>query len=66
MWLSEISKKDIPLAGGKGANLGEMYNLKLPVPQAFVITTKAYEYLLEKTGIRKRGYAEKELFNLNL
>ena len=29
-----------PLLGGKGANLAEMVNLKLPVPPGFTITTK--------------------------
>ena len=29
------------LLGGKGANLAEMYNLGLPVPQGFTITTEA-------------------------
>ena len=33
------SKRDI--LGGKGANLAEMTNLGLPVPQGFVITTEA-------------------------
>ncbi len=33
------SKKD--LLGGKGANLGEMSNLGLPVPPGFTITTEA-------------------------
>ena len=32
----------IPLVGGKGANLGEMYN-KFNVPNGFVITTIAYK-----------------------
>jgi pyruvate,water dikinase len=53
-WLSELGKKDISLAGGKGANLGEMYNSKFPVPQAFVVTTQAYDYFLEKTKIRQQ------------
>ena len=29
------------LLGGKGANLGEMTNLGLPIPQGFTVTTKA-------------------------
>jgi len=53
-WLSEITKKDVELVGGKGANLGEMYNAKFPVPPAFIITTKAYDYFLDKTEIRKQ------------
>jgi pyruvate,water dikinase len=50
-WLSELSKTDIQIAGGKGANLGEMYNSKFPVPPAFVVTTKAHEYFLGATGL---------------
>ncbi len=52
-WLSELSKMDVPLAGGKGANLGEMYNAKFPVPQAFIVTTKAFFYFLKKTNIEE-------------
>jgi len=52
VWLSEVSKKDVSLVGGKGANLGEMYNSKFPVPPAFIVTTEAYEYFLEQTKIR--------------
>lgn len=51
VWLSGISKKDLNLAGGKGANLGEMFNAKFPVPQAFVITTNAFYYFLKKAKL---------------
>ncbi len=47
-WFSEIHKKDGLLVGGKGANLGEMTNIKIPVPPGFVITTKAYDIFIEK------------------
>jgi pyruvate,water dikinase len=50
-WLTELSKNDVPIAGGKGANLGEMYNSKFPVPPAFVVTTKAHEHFLGTTGL---------------
>ncbi|MFA5484771.1 MAG: phosphoenolpyruvate synthase [Candidatus Pacearchaeota archaeon] len=50
-WLSELNKEDIKLAGGKGANLGEIYNSKFPVPSAFVITTDAFYYFLKKTNL---------------
>ena len=30
------------LLGGKGANLAEMTNLGLPVPQGFTVTTSAF------------------------
>jgi len=42
-WLFELGKKDISIAGGKGANLAEMFNSRFPVPPAFVITAQAYE-----------------------
>ena len=50
-WLSDLSKKDLSIAGGKGANLGEMFNSKFPVPQAFVVTTDAFYLFLKKTKI---------------
>ena len=53
-WLSNLSKKDIKLAGGKGANLGEMFNAKFPVPQAFVVTTDAFYYFLKETKIEEQ------------
>ena len=34
------------LLGGKGANLAEMTNIGLPVPQGFTITTEACTCLL--------------------
>ena len=34
------------LLGGKGANLGEMTKLKLPVPPGFVVTTEACKAFL--------------------
>ena len=46
-WFSEISKDSVPIVGGKGANLGEIYNLKVPVPPGFVITTYAYQYFMK-------------------
>ena len=52
IWLSNLSKDDVKIAGGKGANLGEMYNSGFPVPPAFVVTTKAYHHFLDKTGIK--------------
>lgn len=51
-WLSDLSKNDIKLVGGKGANLGEMFNSKFPVPQAFVVTTDAFFYFLKETKIQ--------------
>ncbi len=46
-WFSEINKEDVPTVGGKGANLGEIFNLKVPVPPGFVVTTHAYQYFMK-------------------
>jgi len=32
MWFGDLRKTDIPLVGGKNANLGEMISAGLPVP----------------------------------
>ena len=50
-WFSELTNKDVSIAGGKGASLAEMYNNKLPVPPGFVITAQAYQYFMEKSGL---------------
>jgi len=51
-FLKDLSKDSILEAGGKGANLAVMYNLGLPVPNAFVVTSNAYKTFLEKTQIK--------------
>lgn len=47
----EITKKDVALAGGKGASLGEMTNAKIPVPPGFVVTASAFDRFLEETDL---------------
>lgn len=39
----QISKADVVEVGGKGASLGEMTSVGIPVPSGFVITTKTYK-----------------------
>jgi len=51
VWFNEVTKKDIPLVGGKGANLGEMANLDIPVPPGFIVTANAYYNFLRKSKI---------------
>src|SRR5215217_1733889 len=51
-WFDEIRKDDIALAGGKGANLGELSRAGLPVPGGFVLTTAAYDAFVEASGIK--------------
>jgi pyruvate,water dikinase len=50
-WFNEINKGDIGLVGGKGANLGEMTQAKIPVPSGFVVTSDAYFEYLKRTKL---------------
>jgi pyruvate,water dikinase len=52
-WFEEVDKKDIPLVGGKGANLGELTKAQIPVPPGFIVTAQAYYYFLDKSKLRK-------------
>jgi len=53
-WFSDLSNKDIKIAGGKGASLAEMYNNKFPIPPGFIVTADAYSYFIEKAGLTDR------------
>ena len=53
-WFSELNKDSGNIAGGKGANLAEIYNLGIQVPPGFVITTQAYDYFIEKAHIKDK------------
>ena len=47
----DLNKSDIGIAGGKGANLGELTQAGIPVPPGFVVTAQAYEYFMDEAGI---------------
>ena len=49
--LDELTAADLPEAGGKGANLGELRRAQFPVPDGFVITTAAYALAAEAAGV---------------
>lgn len=48
---TQIHKDDVLIAGGKGANLGEMTAAGIPVPKGFVITADAYREFLKENNI---------------
>jgi len=54
MWLSEVDKNDIPLVGGKGANLGELLRNEIPVPNGFVVDSRTFMDFIERTKIKKK------------
>jgi pyruvate,water dikinase len=50
----KLSRRDVPVAGGKGANLGEMSKADLPVPPGFVVTAEAFLDAMDAVGVRAR------------
>lgn len=48
-----VGKNDTELAGGKGANLGELTRAGLPVPPGFIVTAEAYRAAMEQGGVRE-------------
>jgi len=63
LWFKEISKKDVPLVGGKNASLGEMYSKLTPkgvnIPNGFALTSRAFWYYLKHNKI---DHKLKEIF----
>jgi len=49
-----LGRADTPVAGGKGANLGELTAAGLAVPPGFVVTGQAYLHALDVAGCRQR------------
>jgi len=47
-----LGKNDTDVAGGKGANLGELTRAGLPVPQGYVVTAEAF---LTSSAGRRNG-----------
>ena len=75
LWFDELSIDEVALVGGKNASLGEMYrNLTqkgVRIPNGFAVTSYAYNYLLEKAGIKQaikdtlKGLDTKNMHNLS-
>lgn len=54
VWFEEVSKDDIGLVGGKGANLGEMTRAHLPIPYGFVVSSHAYFHFINASKLQKK------------
>jgi len=54
VWFRDVSKEDIPLVGGKGANLGEMTKAGFPVPNGFIVTSDAYYAFIEENHLQEK------------
>jgi phosphohistidine swiveling domain-containing protein len=51
--LDQFSAGDWAVAGGKGANLGELRRAGFPVPPGFVLTVDAYRAFVEANGLQE-------------
>ena len=51
-WFADLRRDDVAVAGGKGANLGEVTAAGFPVPPGFVVTAGAYLAAMEAGGVR--------------
>jgi pyruvate,water dikinase len=47
LWFEQVSKGDVAKVGGKGANLGEMFRIGLPVPSGFIVSTAAFDRIMQ-------------------
>jgi pyruvate, water dikinase len=54
LWFHQIDLDDVNLVGGKGGNLGEMYQLGIPVPNGFVVTSNAYFKFVEENNLKPK------------
>ncbi len=57
-WFEELRKTDVPLVGGKGANLGELTNAGIPVPPGFCVTAEAYKYFVNNVKVSRNDIEE--------
>ena len=51
MSIKNLGVNDIPIAGGKAANLGELTSAGFEVPPGFVLTTEVYDYFLKHNNL---------------
>ena len=49
--INAVRRDDLELAGGKGANLGELMDAGFPVPDGFIVSTDAYATVVKEAGL---------------
>src|SRR3989344_1608417 len=62
-WFDGINKHDVNTVGGKGANLGEMFQNRFPVPFGFVVTSAAYFDFIKEKKLYNRIKEQLKLLN---
>ncbi len=53
-WFDDLGRGDVASVGGKGAGLGELTGVGLPVPPGFVISAEVFLRVLDETGVRSQ------------
>ena len=53
-WFETLGRGDVASVGGKGAGLGELTGVGLPVPPGFVISAEVFLRVLDETGVRSQ------------
>lgn len=64
IWFKDSKGKELQLTGGKGASLSRMACANLPIPEGFVVSTKAYLETLAASGVDK--LVDRELAKLDI
>ena len=54
IWLEKLGQDDVAIAGGKGAQLGELKKAGFSVPDGFVVSTVVYKNLVGGSGIQEK------------
>ncbi|MCJ7444650.1 MAG: phosphoenolpyruvate synthase [Methanotrichaceae archaeon] len=57
VWLDEVGKNDLSIVGGKGASLGEMIKIGIPVPGGFAVTAQAFRDFINRSGIAQELFS---------
>jgi len=57
VYFKDLDKSDVNLVGGKGANLGEMTKIGMPVPPGFAITANSYDLFLKENNLESKIYS---------
>ena len=62
--LTEVTQRDVLVAGGKGASLGEMIHAGIPVPPGFVLTAQTFDHVLSSHGAKSEVAARCAQINI--
>lgn len=54
----QVRAADVALAGGKGANLGELMAQGFPVPPGFIVSTRAFREVFDSQGLAGQGASQ--------